>query len=125
MRNPFIVLALPLLVGAGHDLSSRANVNLAPLISSEDYPPSALRSGAQGSVGFVLDIGPDGRVANCTIESSSGTPALDSTTCRLLTARGLFTPARDRRGRPTTDRIHSRIRWALPQMTPPPPSTPS
>ena len=102
--------------GSGHDLSSRAKANLAALVSDEDYPPSALRAGAQGVVGFALDIAPDGHVTACRIESSSGSQVLDNQTCRLMIARAQFTPARDRKGRPTTDTVHNRIHWVLPQV---------
>jgi len=119
MRASTSLLILPLLAivagGASRDLSSRAKANLASLISDADYPPSAIRAGAQGVVGFALDIGPDGRVTNCTIVSSSGAAMLDAQTCRIMSARAQFVPAHDREGRPIADRVHSRIRWVLPQ----------
>ena len=119
MRKFLILLALPLIVAAGgrstHDLASRAKANLAALISDGDYPPSAIRAEQQGIVGFILDVGKDGRVTGCTVESSSGAEVLDLTTCRIMTARAQFVPAHDHKGRPTTDRIHARIRWILPQ----------
>lgn len=92
---------------------ARARANLASLISNEDYPGEALRNDEQGTVGFRLHVGPDGRVAGCDVTSSSGSASLDSTTCRILTARARFSPARDRRGRPTTDTVSARIVWRI------------
>ena len=89
--------------------------NLASLFSTDDYPPSALRSGESGTTGFRLDVGADGRVTNCTVTSSSGSSALDSATCRLLTRRARFTPARDSTGATTTGVHNSRIVWRIPE----------
>jgi protein TonB len=118
MRASPSLLILPLIAllagGAAKDLSSRATGNLAEIVSDEDYPPSAIRAGAQGIVAFELDVGLDGQVTACRVVSSSGTPILDETTCRLMVARAHFTPAHDRKGRPTTDRVRNRIRWILP-----------
>jgi TonB family protein len=92
---------------------ARARANLASLIGNGDYPAEALRNDEQGTVGFRLSVGADGRVSGCTITSSSGSAALDSATCRILTARARFTPARDSRGLPTTDAVAARIVWRI------------
>jgi|GEM_PF-1157918 len=94
---------------------ARARANLASLFSDDDYPSEAVREREQGTVGFRLEVGADGQVADCTITSSSGHATLDSTTCRLLTERARFTPARDPQGRPTTDSVVGRITWRLPE----------
>ena len=119
MRASSSLLILPFVAllagGAGKDLSSRAKGNLAAVVSDADYPLSAIRAGEQGIVGFELDVGADGRVTACRVTSSSGSATLDSTTCRIMIERAHFTPAHDRRGRPTTERVHNRMRWVLPQ----------
>jgi protein TonB len=100
-------------------------VTLSELFSDEDYPVSAIRAGEQGAVGFRLEVGPDGGVAVCTVTISSGSPILDSTTCRLLRSRARFLPALDRKGRPTVDSHSGRIIWRLPEPEPesqPPPT---
>ncbi len=96
-------------------LTSRAKANLAALVSDADYPDEAIRAGAQGMVRFALDVGADGRVTGCTVELSSGSPVLDQTTCQVMSSRAQFVPARDAAGRVATDRVHSAIRWVLPQ----------
>lgn len=94
---------------------ARAKANLASYVSDDDYPPSAQRAGEQGTTGFRLDVGTDGRVTNCTVTSPSGSSALDSTTCRLMMRRAKFTPAHDSSGNPATDAVSGRIRWVLPK----------
>jgi protein TonB len=53
-------------------------------------------------------------VKECTVTSSSGSPALDSTTCKLMRQRAKFTPAKNNRGEPTGDTVTNAIRWVLP-----------
>jgi protein TonB len=94
---------------------ARAKANLQSLFSTDDYPASALRSGEQGTTGFRLSVGANGRVTDCQITASSGSSALDSATCRLLRTRARFTPAIDSNGNATSDSVSSRIRWVLPE----------
>jgi protein TonB len=84
------------------------------LITPADYPASTRATGAQGVVGFVLTVGVDGRVADCTVTRSSGSAVLDSATCRLTQRRGRFTPARDSTGNPAAAAIADQVRWTLP-----------
>ncbi|MEA3053890.1 MAG: periplasmic protein TonB [Sphingomonadales bacterium] len=93
---------------------ARAKANLASYVSDEDYPSSAVRNEEQGTTRFRLAVGPDGRVTECTVTGSSGSSALDSTTCRLMRQRARFAPAKDSDGRPTSDTALSAIRWVLP-----------
>jgi TonB family protein len=83
-------------------------------IGSEDYPVSALRSMAEGLTRFRLDVNAEGHVAGCTIVQPSGTDALDTATCALLSARASFTPATDRKGRPIVSSYTSSVRWQVP-----------
>jgi TonB family protein len=105
----------------GKERPARARVFLPQLFSDEDYPVSAVRAGEAGVVGFRVDVGKNGRVVACTIVTTSGSAALDSTTCRLLRSRARFSPATDRKGRATTDSLHGRIVWRLPEPEPEPP----
>lgn len=92
---------------------AHAKANLAGLISQDDYPPSSLRNEEAGTVRVRLEIGTNGRVTGCSVTSSSGHPALDSATCRLLSSRARFTPARDSSGNPTTDSFSQAIAWRI------------
>lgn len=93
---------------------ARTVTSLASLFSDEDYPAGAIRNHEQGTVGFSLYIGPDGNPIACSVTASSGSALLDSTTCRLLMERARFQPARDSKGKPTTDSYAGRIVWRLP-----------
>lgn len=93
---------------------ARAKANLASYVSDEDYPPNAVRNEEQGTTRFRLGVGPNGQVTQCSVLGSSGSPALDSATCRLMKQRARFTPARNSAGQPTSDSVTSAIRWVLP-----------
>lgn len=93
---------------------ARAKANLASYVSDTDYPSNAARNEEQGTTRFRLAVGSDGKVTSCTVTGSSGSSALDSTTCRLMKQRARFTPARNNRDEPTGDTVSSAIRWVLP-----------
>jgi len=93
---------------------ARAKANLASYVSDSDYPDAALRNDEQGTTGFRLEVGPNGRVVNCAVTSSSGSSTLDAATCRIMKARARFTPANDSSGAAVSDSVSSRIRWVLP-----------
>jgi protein TonB len=101
------------------EVPARAKANLASLFSDQDYPAAALAAREQGEVAFALDIGANGRVTDCTVTRSSGSSALDDTTCRLITSRARFTPALDATGATVPDHLAGKIIWRLP---PPPPA---
>lgn len=90
-----------------------ASGNLQGLITSDDYPSQAINNEEQGTVSVSLSIGTNGRVTGCRTTSSSGSRTLDSATCRILTSRARFTPARDSSGNPTTGTFAQRITWRL------------
>lgn len=94
---------------------ARARANLTSYVSNDDYPAAALRSREEGTVGYRINVGPDGRVADCTITASSGSATLDDATCRLIRARARFTPARNAGGEPTADTVNARYTWRLPE----------
>ncbi|MBA2934165.1 energy transducer TonB [Sphingomonas sp. CGMCC 1.13654] len=89
--------------------------NLGDLMSSDDYPPAAIRNNEQGTVAFTLNVGPDGRVTNCSVTSSSGFADLDQTACRLLIKRARFAPAKDASGNGIEDTYSSRFTWQVPK----------
>ncbi len=93
----------------------RAKTPLQALISVNDYPMSALANREAGRVEFRLDVGPSGRVHGCAITRSSGSTALDSTTCRILRSRARYTPARDSRGMPVGYAVEYGVEWRLPE----------
>ena len=87
--------------------------NLQGLISTDDYPQTALENEEQGTVSVRLSIGTNGRVTDCSVTGSSGSRTLDSTTCRILRSRARFTPATDSMGNPTSGSFAQRITWRI------------
>lgn len=88
--------------------------SLQGLFRADDYPQSAQENDEQGTVRVVLTIGPNGRVADCSVVGSSGSRTLDSTTCRIIRSRAKYEPAQDSSGNPTTAKTSPQsIRWVL------------
>jgi protein TonB len=83
--------------------------------TSNDYPSRALREEREGSTGFRVTVGTDGKVAECSVTRSSGSPDLDQATCDNIRRRARFTPATDGEGNPTTGSYSSTIRWVIPK----------
>jgi TonB family protein len=93
---------------------ARVRGDLALMFSSDNYPPAALRSGAQGRVAVDLAVGIDGRVTDCIVTGSSGSTDLDQTTCRIFRSRVRFDPATGDDGAPTAGKSSQAVIWSLP-----------
>ena len=79
----------------------------------DNYPSAALRKEIEGTVGVRVSIGPDGRVAGCTVSGSSGSGDLDSAACDGMTRYARFEPALDAGGSPTTGSFSTRIVYKI------------
>lgn len=84
--------------------------------NTSDYPPKALMEQVEGTAGFSVTVGPDGRVSSCQIISSSGSPDLDQATCANVARRARFDPALDGNGTPVAGRYQNRVRWQIPNF---------
>jgi protein TonB len=84
-------------------------------VTSDDYPPSALREEREGVTKVTWQINEQGRIENCSVTSSSGSPDLDETACRVLTRRGRYSPAMDQSGKPMRTTQSRTIRWQIPK----------
>lgn len=82
--------------------------------NTNDYPSIALQKEMEGTTGFRVTVGPDGRVTDCTIVLSSGSAELDTATCNNVSRRARFEPARDAAGKPTNGSYSNRVRWEIP-----------
>jgi TonB family protein len=91
-------------------------------IPADGYPPAARASAEEGRVGFTLEVDDTGRVSECKVTVTSGSPLLDDTTCNFMTANGRFTPPRDARNKPVASKWSSAMLWKLQPATPPPPA---
>jgi protein TonB len=92
-------------------------------IRDSDYPREAGEAGIGGMVSVIYTIEPDGSADECRITHSSGSRALDTTTCRLIEERFRFEPSRDRQGRPVRARMVQDHYWET-QDEPPGPDAP-
>ena len=95
-------------------------------VSVADYPVDAIQRHEEGTVTFAASVDRAGKVTGCKTTASSGSAALDAATCRLVSMRAMFTPARDASGKRTTGTYESRIRWVYPTIaTAPSPPAPA
>ncbi|MVZ97744.1 energy transducer TonB [Sphingorhabdus sp. IMCC26285] len=94
---------------------AKARGNPGNWANTNDYPSRALQQEREGTTGFRVTIGPNGRVTDCQITSSSGHPDLDQATCSNVTRRARFDPALDNNGNPTTGTYSNRVRWQIPK----------
>lgn len=95
--------------------SVRPSNDRAGWATTNDYPSRDLREGNQGTTGFKLVIGTDGRVGSCVITRSSGFAGLDDATCRNVSRRARFDPATDGAGKPVAGEYSNNIRWVIPE----------
>lgn len=93
--------------------ASGARLKRGAFHNERDYPSRAKSRGEQGTVRVSYTIGIDGRVSNCTVAGSSGSPSLDSTTCRILERRFRYEPARDASGLPVPQTKTQSVSWVL------------
>ena len=83
--------------------------------TNDDYPARAMREEREGTTGFRVTYGVDGRITSCDVTSSSGHADLDAETCKLIQRRGRFNPGKDRAGNPVGGSYSNRIRWQIPR----------
>jgi periplasmic protein TonB len=82
-------------------------------LSDADYPKSAGREGAGGTVEVRFLVATSGRVTECVIDRSSGNADLDATTCRLIQERYRFRPCLDRDGGPVECEVVENHTWEV------------
>lgn len=70
-------------------------------------------------IAFQMTVGPDGKLSDCTITTSSGSPEIDHLTCSMLRRRAHFQPVRDSEGKPATGNYIGRFSWGDRQMSAP------
>jgi protein TonB len=87
---------------------------LAGSLTRADYPPEALRAGAEGTTRVRFTVNASGRVSDCAITTSSRNAALDAKVCSVLRERYRFDPARDSAGNAVAEERTQRFTWILP-----------
>lgn len=101
-------------------IRTRIDGSVPAIFSDEDYPKGAIRNEEQGTVAIRLEISATGEIVSCSVTESSGSKLLDEATCRIMSERARFVPARDAKGRAVADSFNSRIVWRLPDDGGPP-----
>jgi protein TonB len=79
----------------------------------ENYPPRAVRDEVEGRVGVRVTVGPNGRVADCSVTSSSGSSILDDAACAGMRSYARFNPAWDAAGNPISGSYSTTIVYNL------------
>lgn len=83
-------------------------------IRDRDYRSTWIRRELQGTASFQLGIGANGKVSDCRVTRSTGHSALDDATCKLISKRARFNPARNAQGEAISGTYSSSIQWILP-----------
>lgn len=96
--------------GSGGGIAVHAE-RITGRIKPADYPKEAYRAHAGGTVFVRLTVGADGAVRRCDIDESSGHPALDAATCRLILDRYRYRPARDAAGNAVPETLYMAQVW--------------
>lgn len=78
-------------------------------VTTEDYPPRALREERQGTTAVRLSVDTTGRVSNCTVTRSSGSSDLDQAACDSITRRARFNPG------DIVSFFDRTVRWQIPR----------
>jgi len=98
--------------GAGRGSGSvTPPVRVAGALTDADYRRVNPPSGARGTVGISFRVRTDGGVDSCRVERSSGYDVLDRATCRMVTERFRFRPARDAGGRAIAWSLRTDFTW--------------
>jgi protein TonB len=79
----------------------------------ENYPPRAVRDEIEGRVGVRVTVGPNGRVADCSVTSPSGSSILDDAACSGMRSYARFNPALDAAGNPISGQYTTTIVYDL------------
>jgi len=83
-------------------------------VTTRDYPGGPLRSEIEGTAGYRVIVGTNGRVSSCEVVRPSGNGQLDSATCRYITQRARFEPATDDTGAKIVGSYTGSVRWEIP-----------
>lgn len=79
----------------------------------EDYPEPARSEGRHGTAMVAFDVTETGRVDNCRTLRSSGTPALDEASCRIIVRRAIYTISKDAQGQPKRIAMSIGVHWLV------------
>ena len=81
-------------------------------LTIDDYPRAAHRARG-GTTRLHIEVGPNGRVQQCTVVESSRASVLDAQSCHIV-RRWRFRPALDAAGRPVAETLAVSFGWTPP-----------
>jgi protein TonB len=86
-------------------------IHIAGALTDADYARTSHPRGAEGTVYIAFRVRADGSVDQCSVTRSSGYPAIDAATCRLVEQRFRFRPARDSSGQTIDYTLNTDFTW--------------
>jgi TonB family protein len=86
---------------------------LVGLFEARDYPDVSLNRDEEGTVSITFLVDEKGRLRDCSVDTTSGIPALDTMSCYVLTKRAHIAPAHDAQGRAIRSAYTQSISWNL------------
>ena len=78
-----------------------------------DYPKALREARPKGRTWTEVMVGTNGRPLSCRVERSSGTPLLDTETCRIIMQRFRFRAGLDANRKPVVAPFYIDIAWEL------------
>lgn len=87
----------------------------ASYVSAYDYPMSAIASRSQGETYALIDVEVNGQASNCRVIRSSRNEALDKATCKIVTERARYDPAKNSKGESIRAPLYLTFHWELPR----------
>ena len=94
----------------------RPEKRIGSYASANDYPDGAARAGVMGDVHALVAVSAEGRATDCRIVRSIGRRDLDEMTCKILTARVRYVPAKTKAGEAVDAPFYYAFRWELPKQ---------
>jgi protein TonB len=98
--------------GAGDGRGFTSARQIRGRFRNSDFPASAKGAGRL-RIGVRYAVAPSGSVDQCEIIQPSGYPEVDAMTCRVITERYRFRPARDGEGVPITEVLEEDYSWRV------------
>ena len=83
-------------------------------VTFRDYPLLAFRERREGTTHLKATINAEGRLADCVVVQSSGSPDLDAAACSKLLRIARFKPAVEAAGKPITFAFEAQVNWRIP-----------
>lgn len=103
--------------GADASAMRRVHVDATPFgdsrhwATTDDLPEQFRNMRTRRLAATALELSAEGRVVRCTVIESSGEALLDYQSCRVLTARARYRPARDAAGQAVPTVVARNIVW--------------